>query len=320
MKLLVSGLILVSVVGSLLLWQRGGDMTARQNPALGPERTTRCMVWRAENGGATVWICGSVHVMRETDYPLPEPYTRAFAEAKTVVMELPPDRPGASPTRDGILEASRLPDGQFLDQIISPAAWSSLMTWCRDTGTETGTLTRQKPWAVTMRISQESLRRLGYRTDLGLEWYFATRLEARRSTGLETPRELGGILDSLNPASLETMLLRAINDDRSGKSWDHEMAGAWAEGDTTALDALLTESLRPFPGARERLCDARNRAWIPKIEEYLRGTETVMILVGGGHLAGPEGVISLLEKKGVRVTQMEYRTRRLPASAGRNNG
>jgi uncharacterized protein YbaP (TraB family) len=68
-------------------------------------------------------------------------------------------------------------------------------------------------------------------------------------------------------------LLELINDDRYSAMSEHQ-------------DLLLSE---------------RNKKWIHKIESFAKDKPT-FFGVGAGHLAGENGVITLLRKKGYRVT------------------
>jgi uncharacterized protein YbaP (TraB family) len=43
---------------------------------------------------------------------------------------------------------------------------------------------------------------------------------------------------------------------------------------------------------------------VEKIEEFLKGNETVFVVVGAGHLVGPKGIVKLLEDKNYQVTQV----------------
>jgi len=47
----------------------------------------------------------------------------------------------------------------------------------------------------------------------------------------------------------------------------------------------------------------RNRDWIPKIEKLFMQSK-VAVVVGAGHLIGDQGVPSLLEKRGYKVTRL----------------
>jgi len=47
----------------------------------------------------------------------------------------------------------------------------------------------------------------------------------------------------------------------------------------------------------------RNRAWIPKLEEFLKSDKAVLVVVGAGHLVGKDSVVELLTAKGYKVEQ-----------------
>jgi uncharacterized protein YbaP (TraB family) len=48
----------------------------------------------------------------------------------------------------------------------------------------------------------------------------------------------------------------------------------------------------------------RNRNWLPVIEAYQRKPQTRFILVGVGHLVGPDGLIEALKKRGYTVDKL----------------
>ncbi|HEX2750656.1 MAG TPA: TraB/GumN family protein [Verrucomicrobiales bacterium] len=316
MKLLVAGLVLITFSGVALLWRNGLDRVEKAPAvAAGPERTTRCMVWKAERGKATVWICGSIHLLRETDYPLPEPYLHAFSEAKTLVMEHDRTREGQG--RQDAQQAAALPKGETLEKKVSPETWTAFSDWCRRSGTDLNTMQPLKAWSAATFITLINLQHLGYSAGLGMENYFVSSLAARKTAGLETLQEQLAVFDRLDAKTQENMILQAIAEEKNLKARSAAMAAAWHEGNATLLSSLMEKNMHEFPDLKKRLQDDRNLAWIPKIEALLDGQETVMILAGSGHLAGSGSVIDLLEKKGVKVTQMEYKTTRpLIPSAG----
>ncbi len=82
-----------------------------------------------------------------------------------------------------------------------------------------------------------------------------------------------------------------------------EMARAWAAAD---VDALERELLASFDQSRElydRLLVERNRNWLPHVDTCLQQDAGCFIVVGAAHLVGPDGLPTLLAKKGYRVTQ-----------------
>jgi uncharacterized protein YbaP (TraB family) len=70
------------------------------------------------------------------------------------------------------------------------------------------------------------------------------------------------------------------------------------------LTRVTREGFRDFPSLAERLLDARNRNWIPKIEGYLRSGQTFFVVVGAAHMGGPNGVLTLLRARGYKIGQL----------------
>lgn len=316
MRTLIIGITLTVISLTFLLIPRGAE-TDEAVPR-GPERTTKCMVWKAERGKATVWLCGSIHLLRESDYPLPAPYLKAFEEAATVVMELPPGAMEEPATRQAMVAAGRLPEGKTLQDTVGGKTWDALTAWSGRSGMSTAILQPMKPWMAGISISVLTYERLGFSTSRGMESWFTERLGKRQSLGLETPTGQLGLFDKIDAATQEEMILQAIDEEKNAGDRIKQLLAAWHEGDAPQLAALMDEGMAEFPGVKKLLLDDRNAAWIPEIEKHLDGTATVMVLVGSGHLAGKGGVVDLLEQKGVRLTQQEYRTTRLaPAAAGK---
>ena len=51
---------------------------------------------------------------------------------------------------------------------------------------------------------------------------------------------------------------------------------------------------------QEALVDKRNADWLPKIENLIKARSS-FVAVGGGHLGGDKGLISLLRERGYKV-------------------
>jgi pheromone shutdown protein TraB len=82
------------------------------------------------------------------------------------------------------------------------------------------------------------------------------------------------------------------------------MLNAWHHGDVDTIAGIMRDAFRDFPAFGERLIGARNRKWIPEIEGYLRSGRTYFVVVGAGHIGGPEGLLALLKARGYQVEQL----------------
>ena len=79
---------------------------------------------------------------------------------------------------------------------------------------------------------------------------------------------------------------------------------AWRRGDADLLTRKTRESFSNFPFMAERLLDARNRNWIPKIENYLRSGQVYFVVVGAAHMGGSSGLLALLRQGGCKIEQL----------------
>jgi uncharacterized protein YbaP (TraB family) len=107
-----------------------------------------------------------------------------------------------------------------------------------------------------------------------------------------------GLSDKQAEALLLVLFINA------GREEKVNMFDAWRKGDAELLARKTRESFSDFPFIAERLLDARNRNWVPKIENYLRSGQTYFVVVGAAHMGGPNGLLSLLGSHGHRIEQL----------------
>ena len=80
------------------------------------------------------------------------------------------------------------------------------------------------------------------------------------------------------------------------------LVDGWAQSDAQALvKEVITPPRRDTPGVYTRLLVDRNRRFTARIEQMLKGSGHVFVVVGVGHLVGPDGVPAMLRRDGVAV-------------------
>ena len=70
------------------------------------------------------------------------------------------------------------------------------------------------------------------------------------------------------------------------------------------LEKMLNKMRADAPSIFKKLVSDRTASWIPEIEKLLHGSQNAIVIVGAGHLVGPDGAVELLRKRGVKVTQL----------------
>ena len=109
--------------------------------------------------------------------------------------------------------------------------------------------------------------------------------------------------DQLPPKLQEDLLKATIEDLDTQVGGVKEMAEAWSTGDTAAMEKLALTAFLESPELYQRLLAERNRNWISHVDRCLQQNAGCFIVVGAAHLVGPDGLPTLLEKQGYRVTQ-----------------
>jgi uncharacterized protein YbaP (TraB family) len=93
----------------------------------------------------------------------------------------------------------------------------------------------------------------------------------------------------------------SLRDEDNAKSSFQEMQKIYLSQNIDDLYTFMKkESDSPINSSRAFLED-RNQRWIPQMEKMME-SKSVFFAVGAAHLAGPEGVIELLIKKGYTLT------------------
>jgi uncharacterized protein YbaP (TraB family) len=63
----------------------------------------------------------------------------------------------------------------------------------------------------------------------------------------------------------------------------------------------MAPMMKQAPGVYKSLVVDRNHRWAETIAERLQGSGEAVVIVGAGHLVGPDGVPALLRARGFKV-------------------
>lgn len=256
-------------------------------------------VWKVTGPqGGTLYLGGSVHALRRSDYPLPQAFDRALAESARLVFEVEQNPRDAQK----LLQSGEYPKGDSLKNHVDPRTYAYVAKVFGLLGVPENKFASYRPWLLTMMLSSPSLR--GLSADLGVEGHLSKRARASKKpvSGLVSMEEHLSVFTGLNERQSEAVLLLTFIPSASGSY--PTMINAWKRGDAEALWRIGTAGYADYPAFGERLLEARNRAWIPKIEGFLRSAQTYFVVVGVGHMGGPEGLLPLLRKRGYKIEQL----------------
>lgn len=270
--------------------------------------TKRPPIWKISDDNSSVYIAGSVHLLREKDMPIPPVFDRVYAKADELVFEIDMEAMTNPAMAMQMMALGALPAGESLSDHFGEETMGKLRNYLSERKMPTGLFDRFTPGMVFLTLSSIEATRNGARPDLGMEtqFYKKSKKDGKPSRGLETPEYQMSRFNELEVGEIEKLIGESLDDlDKAGQQLD-AIITAWKTGDSAKISELLLDQMEEGSTVREVLLTQRNKNWVPLIEESLAGDDTVMFLVGAAHLVGDDSVIDLLEKKSHEVAQLEF--------------
>jgi uncharacterized protein YbaP (TraB family) len=246
-----------------------------------------------------MYLGGSVHALRKSDYPLPAPYERAFDASSRLVFENDP-KAGSREAKE-LIRAGTYSKGDALKNHVDPRTYAYIRRFFALVNVPETEFAKYRPWLLNVMLSSPSYQNW----QLGVERFLERRAaeKSKPMSGLESPKEHNAVFVDLNDRESEALLLILfINAAHEGSSVS--MINAWRRGDAETLHRLLVDSFQDFPSLARRLVDVRNQNWLPKIDGYLRSGKTCFVVVGAGHTGGSNGLLALLKARGCKIEQL----------------
>lgn len=262
-------------------------------------------LWTMRDEDTTIYLLGTVHLLRpELDWQTPE-IEAAIAAAGTVVFEADTTSPEAQRalmkfyTTQGFFT-----DGGQLTNFLSDSETAELEAALEKVGLPIEALLPHRPWMAAVNISVKQMLDEGFDPDAGVEQVIerAARAHGADFAYLETVEEQLGGLAGLGYCEQVDFLMATVDGIGEGAGALDLLIEEWADGDVTGLGLMMAnpEMLGSQP-IYDVMLTERNERWVPQITAMLDEPGTILIAVGAGHLAGDDSVIKMLRAEGFEV-------------------
>ena len=282
-----------TVAFALLAWATGAAADGT-GPAL----------WSVAGDRNTVYLFGSVHLLRDGEFRLDGMLSDAYEDAEAVYFEV--DMDDLDPVQAAAATAALAidPQGRGLIELMGPQA-DALRERAAAADVDLAMLAPMEPWFAGLTVVTLALTREGFSAAAGVEQVVMQRVGAdgKEILGFETLEEQLGALDRLDPALQRDFLLKALDDVTRSSEVLGGFLEAWKAGDEKALAEELASEFQPSPALYESLMVRRNQRWAGQIEALLDDDCDYLVVVGALHLVGPDGLPSLLRDRGMTVTR-----------------
>src|SRR5258707_9274755 len=233
-----------------------------------PADTALHSLWELHGKHNTVYLLGSIHVLRPGDYPLAPAVLQAYANAKSLLMEINLGEIDSEQVQSEMLSSAILPEGKTLPGVLGSRRYSHATSLAHDVGVELSTFDQFAPWFAAEAISQLQLMELGFQPQSGVEMYFLERArsDGKSIAGLETVRDQIALFEGLSMDAQAEYLVSSLEQAHELPKQVDDMVHAWQRGDTAWFDDQMRSELGRDPALYQSVLAARNRKWIPKIE------------------------------------------------------
>lgn len=260
-------------------------------------------VWVVESKTARLYLCGTIHLLRAQDYPLPASYEMAYAASQKLVFELPPGADKGPQLAKQMADAGRIRDGRTLFEMVDQATADATRAWARKRGVSMDLMRAFQPWFAALTVAATEYQAAGADPGRGVDVFFEKRAaqDGKPGEGLETVRQQIELFSNLPEPMQAELLSQTLAEVEALSGQFGAMVAAWRSGDIEALNKLLFEEAERYPDLMNVFLFHRNEAWMSRLEGHLAGKDTVMVLVGAGHLGGERGLIELMRKRGYVV-------------------
>lgn len=274
-------------------------------PSWAATSTNHCL-WKVQGKDCSVYLLGSIHFFKKEFYPLDPPIEDAFQKSKLAVFETDLGAQRNPEVQVQVSQMGLVQPGKKLSNYVAPDVYASLTKRLKELTGKTNSFDSMRPWLAAVSLVSLELQQLGFNPENGVDQYFFRRAgqKGKPIASLETAEFQLGLFRDLSPAEEQAFLQQTVKEANRFPTIFGGIIESWRKGDGDSLTKLLLESMKEHPRLYQRFLVERNARWTEKIESYLKGKEDVFIVVGAGHLVGPDSVISLLRQKKFPITQL----------------
>lgn len=274
-------------------------LTAFGSGALAQQQS---LLWEISGNGLLhpSYLFGTIHMICPQDFFLTPAARASFARSRTLYLELNLEDPTAPLKLMGLIQYK---NGKKLSDLFDTADYRQLGKFVRDSlQMDIQFFEHYKP---LMLYSLLSTKMLPCATEEAYETKFVKMADSvhKQVKGLETMEEQVAIFDSIPGKEQASMIMDMVRNYDSQKLDFHRMVDFYKAQDLDSLYHMLQES----PDTKvnqDLLLNSRNHKWVPVIASAIH-LGPCFIAVGAGHLGGPEGLISLLKKRGYTVKPLQ---------------
>jgi len=260
-------------------------------------------MWTFSDEDTTVYLYGTVHLLKPDVTWRSPALEAAFSEADTLVLEADLSSPeNQAGMQKLVMEYGAFSDGQTLTGLLDDDDEAAVSAALQASGIPMQAVDTLKPWMVGLRLGMMQIMKAGYDPQSGVETVLLAEKGDKKLSYLETAEAQ---IKTLGGAPLDEQvqgLMATLGTMELGEEYLDTLVAEWADGDVKGIGTMMANpAMFGTQDAYDALLTTRNKNWIPGIKALLDEPGTKLVAVGAGHLAGPDSVVGMLKKEGIKV-------------------
>lgn len=266
------------------------------------------LVWKVEgeNLKQPSYVFGTIHMIDSEDFFWPKGLLQAIDQSEKIVFEINMEEMTDMNAQMKMMSKMIMKDGVKLSDLLTKDEYKVVDDFFKKKGLPLVFFEKMKPAFVTVITSLDmdpNALKDGSIKSYEMELSEIAKDKKIKMGGLETMEYQMSMFDSIPYEVQAKELVKSIQETAKGADELEMLTKLYKEQNLLAMDSIFQSE--EVMGDTELLLDKRNKNWIPlMIQDAVK--QPTLFAVGAGHLAGVNGVISLLRKEGYKLTPISH--------------
>ena len=275
------------------------------------EANSKSSVWKVEGKGTTLYLGGTIHLLRPNDYPLPTEFDIAYGRSEMVILEADSKRLEDPEIGQIIMSRAMYPEGKGLSMSLKTETYEALKVESAKLGVPIEQLEQFKPSVVLLTLAVVKMQQIGISKE-GVDRHYYTKAvnDKKGLAFFETAEQQIDMMVNMGKGYEDEMVMHSLKEfEDMEENPLAAMVAEWKNGASDLSNKWIETMKIYYPDIYKSFLVERNAAWMPQIDQYLEDQKVEFILVGNLHLHGADGLLKQLKNKGYRVTRVIRKTK-----------
>ncbi|HPE56394.1 MAG TPA: TraB/GumN family protein [Bacteroidales bacterium] len=264
-------------------------------------------VWKVTKKNKTIYLGGTIHILREQDFPFPAEFDQAYNNAEVLVFEANIKSMQDPAMATKMMQAAVYGGDTTLQTMLSETAYHSLENAFKEVGMQIAIFNKMRVSMTVMSLTALKFQQMGM-SAVGVDMYYLDKAleEGKKVEYLESVEKQINLLTHMGDGYEDSFVFYSLEDINQADTLLESMIFAWRTGESASSEEIIQEMKSEYPVLYQDLLVNRNNEWMKSLKKFLKSKEVELVLVGDLHLVGPDGLLELLRNNGYQVEQ--YKT------------